>query len=241
MGDAIIIRRGGKKLPELPNQAAENQILSGFSAYGAKGKAIKGNITTGYKSDYEFISMMEQNGKVLVEQLSIIPPLPPPPEGQGETPPPAAKGVYFPNNEIPKDVEVPLSAFGNATVADVAVGKSFTSASGLKKVGGAGNITGIDVSIVNPNGIKPAVDIGFADQTNNINLSWQDIAGYEHLNIPAGADLSILHSWQVIVDLPRTSAESPNQVSIRYVTQTNPTDGSVMGGFLLIELMWPRI
>lgn len=110
---------GGKSLPELTNPASASDISSGKQAIDGDGNIIDGNL-------YQLL----EGRQWIVNGTNLEP------NGIGGiTTYGALDGDFIFRNGSIIGMNIESSEFGNATAADVAAGKTFTSTAGLKVTG----------------------------------------------------------------------------------------------------------
>lgn len=144
----------GVELPELTNPASASDIVKGKEAIGADGNVITGEVlaVNGFNTSM-IASGMSVNGTDLVMTSHQY-------------------GSFMLNAGSDIVFKTPLNLFGDATAADVAAGKTFTSAAGLKVVGtaesGGGSGGGsVDTCTVNITSDLPLYDISYVRVGNN--------------------------------------------------------------------------
>ena len=113
-----------KKLPSLTNPASAADIVNGYEAIDTNGNKITGAIEEITPDDGLLLSTSNGTGVANHGSSRLM--------AYGVT---SEDLMIRAGTEI--DISVPKSDFGNATAADVAAGKTFTSAAGLKVTGTA--------------------------------------------------------------------------------------------------------
>lgn len=107
---------GGKSLPELTNPAIASDIASGKQAIDGEGNIIDGNLDE-ITSGYTFQALIDGSFKNCIYSSVTL----------------GTDMIFRNGSKVAHEIDA--SKFGDATAADVASGKTFTSAAGLKAVG----------------------------------------------------------------------------------------------------------
>lgn len=176
--------------------ATANDIASGVTAYGSAGK-ITGNIKTFKDLETDRVSptsnLYTSSGNLMARRLFL------------------SNQLYQYGSTI--ELSISLSDFGNATAADVASGKTFTSSAGLKVTGTASVGDGTKYTIMIYNDTSNDIDVGVYDTTIKR-------IPYQTLSSGQSYSFSVLNKEPVLV-LPNIFLNTVRPGNMSYVYMQN--------------------
>lgn len=211
---------GGKRLPTLTDPATEYDIARGKQAIDANGEILTGQIQTfesGYSSGLEATQVYAGSSGPLegpmVDKIYMKYKVPDYP---------SYSMLYRPGSTI--GIDANRSLFGNATPADVLIGKTFTSASGLN-VQGTGTFMKVGIAeITNSYGATNTLMVSNYPGTSIPNMVFIWMSSGVPIYSNEIYQLSMVNAMYYI---SANNSLARGDVEYGVMTPTNPANGSL--------------